>query len=398
MDGNACFLLDGNGGLVSREEYYPFGETSFCLYGRQRYRFCGKERDEESGLYYYGARYYAPWCCRFVSVDPLAAEYPFYTPYQYAGNKPIIAIDIDGLEGEVDTGPQSGRQLPNTRSPGKFRQLEGLNHLPNEANIGDDHWKRLEGDIVTQVAAPESSKAPEPVKNKSFAIYVAFPDQTARLGRNDNSLSSLILRGAGLENVDLPVEHAGIILGDGTTGQTYYFDFGRFDKSLYRRTGEGITRAELTNPGLSTIDAEFDANGNPSNSKEIVKSLIEGPDSYFAIGNYGRVDYGTFPNLDFERMFNFATSHGNVVFGTDGDDTFCAQFANDCIRAGGGRMIDIKKTIKEKRDEWARMYFIDRLSLEEIARLGPVPSSQAQIIRQRYPELHKNYTTLNTRF
>jgi hypothetical protein len=50
---------------------------------------------EESGLCYYAA-----WCCRFVSVDPLAAKYPFYTPYQYAGNQPVISVDIDGLEGD----------------------------------------------------------------------------------------------------------------------------------------------------------------------------------------------------------------------------------------------------------------------------------------------------------
>ena len=58
----------------------------------------GKERDGESGLYYYGARYYAAWTCRFISVDPLAADYPFYTPYNYAGNKPIHKIDIDGMQ------------------------------------------------------------------------------------------------------------------------------------------------------------------------------------------------------------------------------------------------------------------------------------------------------------
>ncbi|HAZ02539.1 MAG TPA: hypothetical protein DCY97_10265 [Marinilabiliales bacterium] len=49
-------------------------------------------------LYYYGARYYAAWLCRFVSVDPLQHKYPYYTPYQYAGNKPITFIDLDGLE------------------------------------------------------------------------------------------------------------------------------------------------------------------------------------------------------------------------------------------------------------------------------------------------------------
>ena len=49
-------------------------------------------------MYYYGARYYAAWLCRFVSVDPLQFKYPHYTPYQYAGNKPVSYIDLDGLE------------------------------------------------------------------------------------------------------------------------------------------------------------------------------------------------------------------------------------------------------------------------------------------------------------
>jgi RHS repeat-associated protein len=64
----------------------------------KRYKYVGKERDEETGLYYYGARYYAAWICRFVSVDPLQFDYTYYTPFQYAGNKPITFIDLDGLE------------------------------------------------------------------------------------------------------------------------------------------------------------------------------------------------------------------------------------------------------------------------------------------------------------
>ena len=81
-----------------------FGTSSYRSGGNnaetalKRYRYVGKERDEETGLYYYGARYYAGWLARFVSVDPLKDEYPFYTPYQYAGNRPIIAMDLDGLE------------------------------------------------------------------------------------------------------------------------------------------------------------------------------------------------------------------------------------------------------------------------------------------------------------
>jgi RHS repeat-associated protein len=75
------------------------------------HRSSAKTQKNGSSLYYYGARYYASWIARFVSVDPLQHEYPYYTPYQYAGNKPIIAIDLDGLESknviqEEETGQQ----------------------------------------------------------------------------------------------------------------------------------------------------------------------------------------------------------------------------------------------------------------------------------------------------
>jgi RHS repeat-associated protein len=95
--GSSSILLDESGTLVSKEEYYPFGETSFGSYGKKRYRFCGKEKDEESGLYYYGMRYYSPWTCRFVSVDPLAGKYAHYSPYLYASNNPICREDIGGM-------------------------------------------------------------------------------------------------------------------------------------------------------------------------------------------------------------------------------------------------------------------------------------------------------------
>jgi RHS repeat-associated protein len=85
--GSACLELDKEGEIISYEEYHPFGTTSYRS-GRsetevslKRYKYCGKEKDEETGLYYYGMRYYAAWICRFVSVDPLQFEYPELTPF-----------------------------------------------------------------------------------------------------------------------------------------------------------------------------------------------------------------------------------------------------------------------------------------------------------------------------
>lgn len=70
-----------------------------------RYGFNGKENDNEvkgdGNQYDYGFRIYDPRIARFLSFDPLANRFPWYTPYQFAGNKPIWSTDIDGLEDRI---------------------------------------------------------------------------------------------------------------------------------------------------------------------------------------------------------------------------------------------------------------------------------------------------------
>jgi RHS repeat-associated protein len=67
------------------------------------YGFNGKETDTETDLQDYGMRIYNPSLGRFLSVDPLTKSYPWYTPYQFAGNKPIWAVDLDGEEEFIKT-------------------------------------------------------------------------------------------------------------------------------------------------------------------------------------------------------------------------------------------------------------------------------------------------------
>jgi len=84
---------------ISKEEYSPYGETTFGGHFLKRYRYSGKERDEESGMYYYGARYYLPWVCRWLNSDPIGVGdgLNVYLPF---GLSPINYIDKNGTQAE----------------------------------------------------------------------------------------------------------------------------------------------------------------------------------------------------------------------------------------------------------------------------------------------------------
>ncbi|MEG4292058.1 SpvB/TcaC N-terminal domain-containing protein [Microcoleus sp. C2C3] len=86
--GSASLELDDKANVISYEEYYPYGSTSYQSVNKnikaaaKRYRYTGKERDEENGLYYFGARYYASWICQWVACDPkpLSKKKPKFDP------------------------------------------------------------------------------------------------------------------------------------------------------------------------------------------------------------------------------------------------------------------------------------------------------------------------------
>ena len=92
--------------IVNISDYYPFGAImdgrEYAVAGQYRYGFNGKEKDDETfgegDEYDYGMRIYDSRLGRFMSIDPLTAKYPWWTPYQFAGNMPIRAIDLDGKE------------------------------------------------------------------------------------------------------------------------------------------------------------------------------------------------------------------------------------------------------------------------------------------------------------
>jgi RHS repeat-associated protein len=99
--GSSSLITNQSGDVVQHLEYIPFGEVFIderpsAGSWSTPYKFNGKELDEETGLYYYGARYYDPRTSVWISVDPLAEKYPNVSSYVYCHNNPVNMIDPDG--------------------------------------------------------------------------------------------------------------------------------------------------------------------------------------------------------------------------------------------------------------------------------------------------------------
>ena len=104
-------LLDDASEITQQNDYYPFGlrqEGGELVFhhevGGNRYRYNGKELNEDLGLYDYGARWYDPAIGRWGQIDPLAEKFTNWSPYNYVYNNPIAYIDPDGRQGDLANG------------------------------------------------------------------------------------------------------------------------------------------------------------------------------------------------------------------------------------------------------------------------------------------------------
>jgi RHS repeat-associated protein len=97
-------ITDINANISQAVLYTPWGsvikeyKADWMLDTIPRYLFNAKEKDEESGLYYYEARYYSDENIMFIARDPLFEKYFWMSPYAYCNNNPVIYIDPDGRE------------------------------------------------------------------------------------------------------------------------------------------------------------------------------------------------------------------------------------------------------------------------------------------------------------
>ena len=97
--GSTSYITDDHANITQYDAYLPYGELLVDEHSSSEdlpYKFNGKQFDEETGLYYYGARYMNPVTSLWYGVDPLAEKYLKTGAYVYCGGNPIVLKDPDG--------------------------------------------------------------------------------------------------------------------------------------------------------------------------------------------------------------------------------------------------------------------------------------------------------------
>ena len=150
--GSSTLELDDSAHIISYQEYYPYGASSYqAVSGAtevpKRFQFCGKERDEESGLDYSGARYYASWIGRWISADP-GGLIDGSNLYRYVQCNPISMSDPSGYQTErkeetVWRGPLNGTGPNGSFTQEDARKLyleQGIEYTGEARMVEPGHW------------------------------------------------------------------------------------------------------------------------------------------------------------------------------------------------------------------------------------------------------------------
>lgn len=170
--GSGTFLSDRDGNPYQFFLNLPFGETmveqhSYTGDYTNMYKFNGKELDEETGFYYYGARYYNPKFSIWLSTDPLAEMFPGHNPYNYCFNNPIMFSDPTGMS------PEGGDTDPPVKGATRVNDDNSV-----ETYNGKD-WTVADYQIDTVVIKGEANKKSNTWNDVKYG-YLSFANRAER--------------------------------------------------------------------------------------------------------------------------------------------------------------------------------------------------------------------------
>ncbi len=262
--GSVRVTLDQTGNVDSWTDYYPFGKESrsSSSANKPREQFTGKERDAESGLDYFGARYYNADIARWVSVDPMNGKYPSLTPYNYAASNPISFVDPNGLDVVYfdDQGNEINRMASDKRFETYVRVAEGTSGSVSSEVSG------VNGSFM-QAAMPKAIPGYEDAKYQTYDYDIAantflFNQQLANdpgslptpsdfhsLAENadmPNALDPTLVKAMALEE-----SKAGTYTEGAGTGTTDVMQVNNSGDWATEKTRVGLTQSQTMTPNAS---------------------------------------------------------------------------------------------------------------------------------------------------
>ena len=212
---SATLELDDQSNIISYEEYFPYGGTSYQAVTSQtdlprRYRFTGKERDSESDLYYHGARYYAPWLGRWTACDPLGIGEGMNV-YLYAAAAPVCLVDRNGMQASnahpEDTDIYQTWPKDDADKLGDPEQYKEKSSKKSSHDAGPSLWDRIKGAINAGVNA---------ISKALKTIGTAIKDAVSTVGRVIKDAASAVVEGVkkAASAVGDWVKHTASAIGD----------------------------------------------------------------------------------------------------------------------------------------------------------------------------------------
>ena len=179
--GSTSYITDDKANITQYDAYLPYGELLVDEHSSREdlpYKFNGKQFDEETGLYYYGARYLNPMVSIWYGVDPLAEKYVQTIPYLYGGGNPVRILDPNGM-GWVET-KDKGVYWDERVNSAKDRKFipEGGRYLGNTVNMFDNQGQYKFGDNQGNIL----SAHPMDEVSVSHKKHVNFLDILSNMG------------------------------------------------------------------------------------------------------------------------------------------------------------------------------------------------------------------------